>query len=326
MFSLALSTMASLFLCIFIGYAASKKGIIDELGIDKLNSLLLNVTFPFMMISIFNIELTSRIIEVGLPLFLYGILYQLMLTVIAFIFTSVVNFGTSREETIGFDRNKIVRFAMIFTNTGFVGLPLLAAVLGSEGLLYASLLNIPFNILCFTFGVYMLQPEGENHISVKSIFLAPAMVGVMIGLVLLLSQIILPGTFNVDGTQVRLPGFLTNTINMVAGITSPLAMIIVGASLRKTKFKLVLTNWKLHVFSLVKLLLAPLVVYLLFGLFIKDSEILLIVTIFSGLPTATITTLFAERFGHDYVYASEIVFITTLYSIVTIPILFLLAS
>lgn len=324
MFTLALSTMASLFLCIFIGFFAAKRNIIDEQGIDRMNSFLLNITFPFMMIGIFNIELTTEVVNNIIPVFFYGIFYQLILAIIAYGFTLVFDFGIEKPQTFGFDRNKIVRFAMIFTNTGFVGLPLISAVLGADGLLYASLLNIPFNILCFTFGVYMLQPEGENNIDLKSIFLTPVMIGIWIGLGLLLSQLIIPGTFTVDGEQVRLPGFLTSTINMVGGITSPLAMIIVGASLKQTKFKRVLGDYRLHLFSLVKLLIAPLIVYLIASVFINNQQILLIVTIFTGLPTATVSTLLAERFGHDYVYASEIIFITTLYSIITIPILFLL--
>lgn len=326
MFVLALSTMASLFLCIFIGYVAAKKNIIDEHGIDRLNVFLLNVTFPFMMMGIFNIELTPEIIEHGIPVFIYGVLYQLVLAVIAFVFTSLIDFGVERTDTFGFDRNQIVRFLMIFTNTGFVGLPLIGAVLGADGLLYASLLNIPFNIICFTFGVYMLQPEGENHITVKSIFLTPTMIGIGIGLILLLSQLVIPGTFEVDGEIVRLPGFITKTINMVGGITSPLAMIIVGASLKNTNFLGVFADWKLHLFSVLKLLVAPLIVYVLFSLFIADAQILLIVTVFAALPSATVGTILAERFGHDYVYASEVVFLTTLYSLITIPLVFLVLT
>lgn len=326
MFELALNTMLSLFLCIFIGYYAAKRNIIDELGIDKLNSLLLNITFPFMMISIFNIELSSTVLEKGMSIFIYGLFYQIVLTIIAFTFTCLIGFGLERESTVGFERKKIVQFAMIFTNTGFIGLPLIGSVLGSEGLLYASLLNIPFNITCFTFGVYLLQPKGENNVNLKSILTTPVMIGIWVGLFLMLSQLVLPGTFVVDGEVVRLPSFLTKSINMVGGITSPLAMIIVGASLKQTNFKRVFCDWKLHLFAFVKLLIAPFIVYMLANLFISDQQLLLIVTVFAAIPTATVTTLLAERYGHDYVYASEIVFITTLYSIITIPLIFLMAT
>lgn len=325
MFTLALSIMASLFLCIFVGFVAAKKDILDEQSIDRLNLLILNVTFPFMMVAIFNIELTPEVVKYTIPIFFYGVYYQVILTIIAFIFIKIFDFGISRSETFGFERSKVVAFAMIFTNTGFIGLPLIGAVLGQEGLLYASLLNIPFNIICFTFGVYLLQPKGEKtHFDIKSILFTPAMIGVWIGLFLLLSQAVVPFTFVVDDKVTRLPAFLTNTIDLVGGITSPLAMIIVGASLKNTQFVKVLSDVKLHIFSLVKLIIAPIIIYGIGSIFITNHEILLIVSIFAGLPPGTVTTLFAEKFGHDYIYASEIVFITTLYSIITIPLLFLI--
>ncbi|WOO86673.1 AEC family transporter [Mollicutes bacterium LVI A0039] len=316
MFTVALSTMTSLFICIFVGFYAAKRKLIDEVSIDKLNIFLLNITFPFMIISIFNIELTPDVIEKGIPIFIYGLAYQAILIVIAWAFLKVVKFDAKQKD--------VVQFSMIFTNIGFVGLPLIAAVLGNEGLLFASLLNIPFNISCFTLGVYLLQPKGENHINPKTIFFTPSMISIWIGLTLLLSQAFLPGTFTSGDQITRLPVFLSKTISMIGGITSPLAMIIVGASLEQTNFKRVFSDVKLHVFSLIKLLVAPLIVYAICGLFISDPQILLIVSIFAGLPTATIGTVLAERFGQDYVYASEIVFLTTLYSLVTIPILFLI--
>ncbi len=314
MFTLALSTMSSLFICILIGFYAAKRNILEEDAIDKLNIFLLNVTFPFMMVSIFNIQLTDQILKLTMPIFIYGVLYQLILAIIGIIFLKLCSF----EE----NKSKVILFSMIFTNTGFLGLPLVAALFDSQGLLYASLLNIPFNITCFSFGVYILQPSDENHIKAKDILLKPAMIGIWIGCFLMFSQLIIPGTYIVNDKVVRLPAFLTNTINMVGSITSPLAMIIVGASLKQTKFKRVFCDYKLHLFSLIKLIIAPIIIYILGSLFITNSQILIIVALFSGLPSATLGTILAERFGHDYVYASEIVFISTLYSLFTIPLLF----
>ncbi len=313
MFYIALSTMASLFLCIIVGFIAAKQKILNEDTIDKLNVLLLNITFPFMMISIFNIELTSQILNSFIPLFLFGIIYQSLLFIFVVVFIKLVKIDKNQKQ--------VTMFAMVFTNTGFIGIPLIASVFGSEALLYASLLNIPFNITCFSFGVYLLQPKNTNVISIKQILLKPTMVGIWIGCILMLSQLIIPGTFEVDGKIVRLPAFLTRTINMIGNITSPLAMIIVGASLAETKFKNVFTNYKLHAFAFVKSIIAPFLIYLVLKPFIINELILVIVVIFSGLPTATLATVLSEQFKHDYVYASELVFITTLYSLITIPLL-----
>ncbi len=316
MFVLAATTMASLFLCIFVGFVCAKRGIIDEVAIDKLNQLLLNVAFPFMLLSIFNIELTEQIVKAGPYLCLYGFIYLTILAILGYVFIKIFR--------VSGDLKKIMLFSFIFTNTGFVGLPLIGSVLGSDGLLYASLLNIPFNIVCFSFGIYIIQPDGQNHISLKKIIASPTMIGIWCGLALLLSQAIVPGTFIVGEHAVRLPGFLTKTVNMIGAIASPLAMIIVGASLEQTKFKRVFKDVRLHIFAFLRLIIAPLIVYLLLQNIINDPMILIIVTVFSGLPTATMAATFAEQFKHDYVFTSEIIFMTTLYSLLSVPLLFLL--
>ncbi len=318
MFILALNTMASLFLCIFIGYIAAKRKLLTETSLDELNKVLLNITFPFMMISIFNIELTNDFITNAPRVFMYGLLYQFILMVIGLGMVKILDFGL--------DRKKILLFSFVFVNGGFIGIPLISSVLGAEGLLYASIINIPFNIVCFSLGVYYLDHSGESKINLKNLLFSPVMVGVWIGLVLLLSQLIVPFTFEVDGEIVRLPAALTKTIDMVGGITSPLAMIIVGAGLQKTAIGKVLKNTRLHVFSFFKLIVAPLITYLIFSQFITNQMILVVVVIFSGLPTATVAAVLAERYKHDYIFASEIIFITTLYSLITIPLLFLILT
>ncbi len=318
MFGLALNTMASLFLCILIGFIGAKKKVISLASIDELNKFLLNICFPFMMVSIFNIELTADFMDNGLQVFGYGLLYQLILM--------IIGFGVIRLLDFGLENKKILLFSFIFVNGGFIGIPLISSVLGAEGLLYASIINIPFNITCFSLGVYFLDKSEDVKVDLKALLLSPVMIGVWVGLFLLLSQLVVPYTFEVDGVTVRLPSAMTKTINMVGGITSPLAMIVVGASLEQTNIGKVLKDVRLHIFSLLKLIVAPLIASLVLSPIISDPLILTVVVIFSGLPTATVAAVLAERYGHDYIFASEIIFITTLYSLITIPTLFLILT
>lgn len=316
MFSLALNTMAALFLCIGIGYFAIKRKMIKTADIDVLNSLVLNITMPCMMIAVFNIELTEKIRNIIPQMFLYGILYNLLLLIMALILVKFIKI-TPRIR-------KILITCFFITNAGFIGLPLIASVLGKEALVYATLLTIPLNFFTFTVGVYILQPEGENHISIMKILTTPSMVGIWIGLFILLSQLVWPFTFESNGTITRLPSFLSQTVNMIGAITAPLAMFIVGASLSQTNFKKVLLDGKLHIYSILKLVIAPIIGYYVFGLFVKEDFILSIIVLFIGLPTGTIVAIIAEQFKQDYVYASEVVLITTIYSLVTIPMMFII--
>ncbi len=314
MFILAFNTMAALFMCIAIGYFGVKKGFIKEIDIDGLNSLILNITLPSMMIAAFNIEFTPAIQKIIPEMFLYGILYNLFLLAMILI---IVKFIKVKEDT-----KKILITGFFITNAGFIGIPLVASVLGATALLYATLLSIPLNVFTFTLGIYIMQPEGENHISIKKLLTTSSMVGIWIGLFILISQLVVPFTFETNGHITRLPSFLSQTVSMVGAITAPLAMIIVGAGLSHTNFKKVFSDYRLHIYSFLKLIVAPIIGYLIFGLFVEDKSILSIIVLFIGLPTATIVAIIAEQFKQDYVYASEIVLVTTLYSLITIPIIF----
>lgn len=314
MFVLALNTMAALFLCMLIGYIAARKKVITEQMIDGLNIFLLNITFPIMTLGVFNVELTDTIINVGPKMFMYGVLFNLILILLSYVLVYVLKVNDQKRG--------VLMACFIFTNGGFIGFPLILSLMGANGLLEATILNIPFNIICFSYGIYILQPKGENNISIKSILLSPVMVGVWIGMGLLLSQFIIPGTFEVDGVATRLPAPLTKTINMVGSITSPLAMIIVGAGLEKTKLKKVFTNTTLHLFAIARVVIAPFICYLFFNMIIDDQMILVIVVVFTGLPTAAVVPVLAERLKQDYVFASEAVLISTLYSLITIPLIF----
>ncbi len=307
MFTLALTTMLSLFLCIGVGFFAAKKNIIDDQSLEHLNKFLINITLPFMMISILNINLTKEILET-MPLAIFsGFLYNFILFISAITFVKLLR--------IDFKKKDIIIFSLIFTNIGFIGIPLIGNVLGQEGLLFTALLNIPFNILTFTLGVIILDPSEHKKINIKKIITQPAIIGIIIGLILLLSQVF-------TGFHSIVPNFLSDTIRAIGSITSPLAMIIVGVSLVDVNFKNLFLNFKLQIITIINLIIAPTIVYIILSLLLDNQTAIRICTIVAALPSATVLVSLAEVFKIDYKYASEVVFSSTLYSIITLPILF----
>ncbi len=307
MFILALTTMLSLFLCIGVGFFAAKKNIINNHSLKHLNSFLINITLPFMMINILNIDLTKEILQT-IPLAIFsGFLYNFILFLSAISFVKLLK--------IDFTKKDIVIFSLIFTNIGFIGIPLIGTVLGQESLMFTTLLNIPFNILTFTLGVIILDPSEHKKINIKKIITQPAIIGITIGLILLLSQ-----TFT--GYNSILPDFLSNSIRAIGNITSPLAMIIVGVSLVDVKFKELFLNFKLQIITIINLIIAPAIVYFILSLLLDNQMAINVCTIVSALPSATMLVPLSESFGIDYKYASELVFSSTLYSIITLPLLF----
>ncbi len=307
MFTLALTTMLSLFLCIGVGFYSAKKNIINDQSLEHLNKFLINVTLPFMMINILNIDLTKEILQT-MPLAIFsGFLYNFILFISAIFFVKLLKINLEKKD--------IVIFSLIFTNIGFIGIPLIATVLGQQELLFTAILNIPFNILTFTLGVIILDPSEHKKVDIKKIITQPAIIGIIIGLGLLLSQVF-------TNNHSILPDFLTNTIRAIGNITSPLAMIIVGVSLVDVKFKELFLNFKLQILTIINLIVAPTIVYITLSILLDNEMAIKICTIVSALPSATVLVALAESFNIDYKYSSEIVFSSTLYSIITLPIFF----
>ncbi len=317
MFAVALNSMLSLFLCMIVGFLGIRFKFLKKEMIPIFNNFLLNITFPAMMISILNIQLTNDILKITPSALALGLLYNIILWIIAIILIKIFR--------ISKDKRSILTFSFIFTNVGFIGFPLIESVFGQQGLVYLSMFNIVFNILAFTFGVYILQENSNEKQSLKKILTTPIMISMWIGLILLFSQIPFPHVFvSEDLGATRLPYFISKALSMIGDITSPLAMIIVGATLAETNIKKVLLDIRLHTFSLFKLILAPLIVYFILRPFVNNDTLLTITVVLSGLPTATLSVILAEEFKLDYVLVSEIVFITTLYSVIITPLLFCL--
>lgn len=312
MFESSLNAMLALFICMLIGYVATKKKVLTSDMLPVLNKLLLYIAFPIMIISILNIELTNNILIAFPIVFSVAITYNLILWGLAVLLCFIFKIRNNKG---------ILIFSFIFSNVAFIGFPLIEAIYGTEALVYLTIFNIVFNILVFTFGVYLLQENSKRQISLKKILLTPSMIGIWIGLFLLFSQLVFPGTFENELGRTRLPYFISNALNIIGAMTSPLAMIIVGISLVQTDMKKVFTNIQLHLFSIISLIIAPFIIYLILNLLLENMMLINITTILVGLPTATISVSLAEEFNLDYIFVSEVVFISTLYSVVTIPFL-----
>lgn len=308
MFFIALSTMLSLFLCMGVGYIGAKKKIISDDSINHLNNLLINVTMPFMFLDILNIKLTPELMLIAPKSILSGFLYIFILYFITIFIFKFFRVKSSKEG--------IYIYSLIFTNVGFIGIPLVTNVLDKSSVVFTALLNIPFNMLAFILAFWILNPNKDEKIDYKQIFLSPVIIAMFIGLMLLFSQLIIPFSFGDN----RLPYFMSYSISLIGGITSPLAMIIVGASLEHVKFKKIFTNLKLHIFSILSLIITPLIIFFILNTLSNDLQIINICTLMTALPSAMISVVLAKNFGLDYVLASEIVFMSTLYSIITIPI------
>lgn len=284
-----------LFLIIGVGYYAKKRNIINEEINKGLTRLLLEVTLPLMIVVSFNYSFSQDIMKNMITLFLYSWGIHVFLIFLGYILY--------RKKVEG--KREVLRFSTVFSNCGFIGYPVLGSLYGNMGVLYAAIFNIPFNILTWTFGV-MLFTGDKNSKNFKKVFLNPGIISVLIGLTLFMFS-------------VEIPQYIYSSFKLVGDMTTPLSMIIIGSMLAEVKFKEVFKDMSLYSISLVRLILVPALTYLLLFLIKAEPMLRNIAVMVEAMPVAATTAIFAEAFDKEAKFASQIVFVTTLFSVATIP-------
>lgn len=287
-----------LFLLILVGYISSLKGLLDKHTTSGLTKLIMSLFLPSMIISAMQMDFNPNLLNDIISLIIISILMYFTTILIAFLF----KFFIKGDKDCG-----VYQYIIIFSNVGFMGYPVIKAVLGKEAIFFTAIFNLPFNFFVFTVGTYLLNKHNSEYtFSIKSI-ISPPIIGVLTGLSLFLLRIKLP-----------LPIF--NTLDMLGGITTPLSMIVIGGLLAASPIKETFINKKLYLVSFIRLLVVPSVVYLLLSLYIKNPLLLGVPVVISAMPAASNTAIMAKSYNANDQLASQAVFLTTLISIITIPI------
>ena len=305
--------MLKLFLIICLGTVLAKIGILDVHTKQKLTKLMLYVTTPLMIIDAFHDRLLMILshsegtdnLSVGYLFAMSFLFYGLM------ILLSVILVAALRVPK---SERRLYLFMTIFGNVGFMGFPVVSAVYGNEGLFYAAIVNCVFNIIIYTFGV-ILMTAGDAHgtavfrsIKWKKLLLSPAVLCSAAAVILFTCQI-------------RLPVILADTFDTLGGLTSPLAMLVVGANLAGMRPSEMLRNWKLCIYVVLRQIALPLVFFLLIRTVCSHAVLVPTLLLLSGMPTANTTALFATEYGGNEKLASESIFMTTLLSIASFPLI-----
>lgn len=292
-----------LFMVILVGYTAGKRKIITNFG--ELSRLVVDITLPaLILVSMqkeFSHETASRAFTMlGISAAVYaGAL------LLSFFLPLLYKKITPQERGVH-------RFAMSFSNVGFMGFPIAAAFLGNESLFDVSIYNIPFQILAFSIGVLFIAPhKTTTGLLSKKILMNPAIMSALIGFILFMFQIKIP-----------LPLFTLFT--MLGETTTPLAMLIIGGILSQSNIWQALHNTHIWLTTLYRLVLFPLMLYGIF-IFLKVDSYAVPVLI-AAMPVAANTSMLAEVYGGDSAVASGLVMLSTLLSTVTIPLLAILLT
>lgn len=294
--------MVILFTIVVLGYALCKLGYMGDKFDQKLSSIVIDVTCPALILSsVMGAELPDR--SLILPLLGIGFLTYILLLVYGFWVPRFV--AKSRDE------QGMIGFALMFANVGFIGYPIVSAIFGPKAVFYAALLNIPNTFFIFTAGVMLVKGEHNmKSLSAKVLF-SPAMIAAFVAALMV-------------AFGVRTPDIIARPVTMVGNITIPAALMAIGSSMARLPLKEIIGSPKVYVASLLRLVVVPLSVYFLFRFCGVSDVINNINTVIIAMPVASYGTMFCLKYGRNPSLMTEMTFVTTLGSILTIPLITLL--
>lgn len=290
------------------GYASRKLKFISATQIDGFSFLLVNFLWPAMIIdSMTSVTVSQKLINMGV--------YTAIISTIVYSLTLIVSFIYVKIRKIPNILGAIIIFAISFNNTGFIGMPFIKEVLGNEALFIATIIELVNDIFIFSIGTMLFQStlSNKHKINVKS-FLSPGFLSVILGLILF-------------SFHISLPELISKPMGYLSNATTAIAMLIVGAQLGETSLKKLYKEKKSYSISFFRLLIIPFI--LLVFLFLINKNWTLadsVLVMMFGTPVATCTAIFARQYKSDYHFATKCVMLSTICSVITLPIWLLVTS
>ncbi len=307
-FSSLIQIMVVLFLLLATGFAARKLGIIDEVASKRLSKLIVNIGQPMMIVySLIKIEYSIENTKVGFIMLALGIGVHILLCVMAFFAAKTVK---------DFNEHKIAEFSLIFANAGFIGFPIFRSIFGDIGEFWGSFYVIGFHLFVWTWGMIILA-KGRKDIkmNIRKILFNLGTVPCFIGIALYLLM-----------KWIHIPAFVVTYTGYLNNLCTPISVLIVGALIATRTVKQIFCDMRMYYISLIRLIIMPIVICLIAKLIGLPDYMILFATAAAALPSATNITMFAELYDIAPGYAAQTVGVTSLFTIVTLPCVMIVAS
>ena len=281
-----------------VGMYCMKVGLIDRDSKEKLVDIILRITLPCMIFNSFNKPLTPEVMK------------QTALILVVAVSISILSFFMGKVIYNKYPQKKksILQYCTLVNNSGFLGMPMVSAVYGSEGLFAASIFIIPNRIFMWTAGLAMFT-TADFRTKCKNILLNPCIVTVFLGI-----------ARRITGFPV--PEFLDTAIANTGAVTTPLSMMVIGTMLIGVPWKKLLEP-SIFRLAFVRLIALPLVALYILNLIDAQPLLAGVSLILTGMPAGSTSALLAAKYGADEDYASRCIVTTTIMSLATIPVLML---
>lgn len=293
--------VAVILILILVGCFITKRGILTERGASEITTVLIKLVTPCVIINSFvgnEGELDAVLLIMAMVLPAVWQLMGLGLSLLVF-----------RKEPL--ERQKVLRFSVIFSNVGFMGIPLVQGIVGDKGVIYASFGVVVFNLLCWTYGYSMMS--GGARLDLKTVLLNPGVVGLVIGL---------PIYF----LKLQLPGIIAEPLGYIADLNTPLAMLVVGSYIARADLRSFMSDLSVYKVSLLRLIAVPAAMLGVLMILRPEKDLFLATVVQAATPVAANAVLFAVQYKRDSELASKLVAVSTVLSILTIPVLTILAQ
>ena len=283
-----------MFLLVGIGFFIRKKGIVNTEGRMNMIDLCLHITLPFNVLHSFlrkwdwNLFIACGVI----------LLLSVGFNAISVFFSAILY---KKQEA---NRQKSLKYGTIISNSGFLGNPMVEGIYGSEGLLYAALFMLPVRIVMWTIGIAVFL-KGRKEKLWKNVLTHPCIVAIYVGVIIMVCGI-------------QFPTFVEKTIVGISGCNTPLSMMLVGMMLAEVKPKGLIDKTMVF-YTAIRLLIIPAVVFAITAFLPIDGMLRGITVIMAGMPAPITTALLSAKYGGDEKYATGMIFLSTISSLITLP-------
>ncbi len=293
-----LRQIAIMALLMAVGIVLSRRGFLSPQGTKDLGAILLRIIIPCVIVkSYITTYSRERLLELALSAGLAMVAFLLAMAIAYLVYGK---------------RRRIENFASAFCNAGFIGIPLAQAVIGDEGVFYMAASVALLNLFQWTYGVYIMT-DRRDAISAKTIAKNPVVIAIVIGIALFLSRL-------------PVPGILTSTLGYIAGMNTPVAMILMGTYMAKLPWRKLLDK-RAYGCVLLRLVVIPAAVLAVFwALPISNQNVALAAYLAAATPVGANICVFAQQYDCDYEFSVVTVCLSTVLSIVTVPLMVSLAQ
>lgn len=291
-----------LLILMLLGAIASRTNLIDQKAVRGMTNVVLYFVTPCIIVISFEREMDSKLI--------HNLLITLVIAVVTHVLGILLSILFIHDKSR--QKQSVLRYGVAFSNCGFMSIPIEQALLGADGVFYGAVFMAVFNVFQWTYGLALMS-GGEEKVSAKKLILNPGILAVLVGIVVFVLQI-------------QIPSVLELPMGYMADLNTPIPMLVIGYYLGSLRLSHLTQNKKQYLAYFLRLILIPGLTLVILLPFHIDTTVAVVSAIAGSAPVAATTAMFATKFKQDAQLAAQMVSVSTLFSLVTIPLIVTIAQ